>query len=206
MAQKTSGLHAFLGKAWFDDLFQDIAGAKKFRRTYVDEFIATQGSERILDIGCGTAAILDFLPESVEYVGYDASSEYIDAASAKYGNRGKFVCQIVDNMVASELSAFDVVMANGLIHHLSDAETGNLAAIGASVLRRGGRFITHDPCYCDEQTRIAKYIIGRDRGQNVRNATQYLELLRPHFADVQITLCHNMAKIPYTHAIMVATK
>jgi SAM-dependent methyltransferase len=206
MAQLTTGFREILSNPRVYDIFQEIAGAKNFREIYVAEYIAPVGTERILDIGCGTAAILGHLPDTVDYVGFDASVEYINAAKARFAERGQFFCQYVNEMTVEEMGEFDVVMANGLIHHLNDNEVAHLCSISVKALRPGGHLITHDPCYSNQQSRLARYIISRDRGQNVRNGEQYAALLRPFFSEVELSVRHDMANIPYTHAIMVGKK
>lgn len=206
MAQLTTGIRAILSSPRIYDLFQNIAGAKKFREIYVSEFICPTGTERILDIGCGTADILAYLPETVSYVGFDASPHYIEAAKARFGDRGEFHCRYVNEMTIEEMGAFDIVMANGLLHHLSDEEAANLCRVSVKALKPGGRLITHDPCYSDQQSSLARYIISRDRGQNVRSGEEYAALLRPFFSEVQLSIRHDMANIPYTHAITVGRK
>jgi len=138
MSQLTTGIRKILGNPRVYDLFQGIAGAKKFREIYVAEFLAPTGTERILDIGCGTADILAYLPATVDYLGFDASAEYIAAAERRFGRRGRFSCQLVNEMTVDELGEFDLVMANGLIHHLDDGEVASLCRIGARALRPGG--------------------------------------------------------------------
>ncbi len=206
MSQLTTGLRRILGNPRVYDLFQEIAGARKFREIYVSEFLALTGHERILDIGCGTADILAYLPPSVDYLGFDASSDYISAAMRRFGSRGRFFCQLVNEMTIDELGEVALDRANGLSHHLDDDEVASLCRIGAKALRPGGRMVTHDPCYSDDQSALARYIISRDRGQNVRTGEQYTALLRPFFQEVRVSIRHDMANIPYTHAIMVGRK
>ena len=184
MAQSTTGIRAILSNLWVYDFFQNIGGAKKFRKTYVYGFIRPTGSECILDIGCGTADILAYLPKTVKYVGFDASPHYIEAAKARFGSRGEFHCEYVDEMIIEEMEAFDIVVANGLLHHLNDEEVTKLCRISVKALTPGGRIITHDPCYCEHQSRLARYIISCDRGQNVRMGEEYLSLLEPFFKNV----------------------
>jgi SAM-dependent methyltransferase len=179
MTQITTGLYSLLNNPWVYDFFQNIAGAKRFRKIYINEYINPKGNERILDIGCGTAVILEFLPNLVDYIGCDASAEYIETAKARYGSRGNFICMFVDEIAIEEMGEFDIVMANGLFHHLNDDEVVNLGHAIYKALRQGGRLITHDPCYNDKQSALAKYIISKDRGQNIRNDTDYPALLRP---------------------------
>ena len=76
----------------FFNLLQNIVGAGRFRRVYVREFIRPAPGARILDIGCGTGAILDHLPREIEYEGYDLAQEYIEYAQRKYAERGRLFC------------------------------------------------------------------------------------------------------------------
>lgn len=204
MSQNTRGLRAVLSSPVVYDLFQDALGASKFRRRYVAEFVRPDADCRILDIGCGTAVILDFLPESVTYMGFDASEEYIAAAERSYGQRATFRCQLVDDMALAGMEPFDIVMANGLMHHLDDAEAAGLAATARKALRPGGRFVTHDPCYDSSQSAMARFLISRDRGENVRTLEGYSAIVGTAFDSVRSELRHDMANIPYTHAILQA--
>ena len=206
MSQLTTGIHAILGNPKMYDVFQNIIGANKFRSIYANEYVALNGTERILDIGCGTARILDYLPATVDYIGFDASSDYIAAAKAHFGERGQFICQYVDEMAIEDMGKFDIVMANGLIHHLNDAEVTNLCRISSIALRDGGRMVTHDPCFSNMQSRLADYIISRDRGQNVRFGEGYAALLHPFFREVNLNIRHDMLNIPYNHAIIIGRK
>ena len=70
-------------------LFQKAVGGNNFRKVLADEYIRPHSRMRILDIGCGTAEILDFMPE-VDYYGFDLSEDYIAFARKYYGNRGHF--------------------------------------------------------------------------------------------------------------------
>ena len=82
MPQTTTGVRSILSAAVFYDLFQRLVGADSLRETVASDYLLVGPHRRILDIGCGTAEILRFLPDDVEYVGFDASPEYIESARA----------------------------------------------------------------------------------------------------------------------------
>jgi len=176
-------------------------GARQMRRDLIDNFVRPSTDSRILDIGCGTAEILQFLPASVEYWGYDISRLYIDAANRRFGSRGNFHCGTLDKTALNELPKFDVVLAIGVLHHLDDDVATNLFTLAREALGEGGRLVTIDPCFASEQNPIARYLIRRDRGQNVRNADRYRSLAGQTFENVCGTLSHRRW-IPYTHWIM----
>jgi len=86
-------------------------GAQAVRRDLVDSFIRPQAGCRILDIGCGTSEILAFLPETVQYWGYDISQSYIEAARKRFGRHGHFEFRQLDRVELEILPRFDVVIA-----------------------------------------------------------------------------------------------
>lgn len=206
MSQITSGLRKILSRPSGYDGFQRLVGSNKFRRAYVANYIKPSEASRILDIGCGTGEILQFLPASVEYHGYDLSAEYIQAAESRYRDRGFWHCASVLDMRLEHYGSFDIVMANGVLHHLGDAEVLQLAEIASKALKPEGRFCSFDGCFVEKQNPIARYLISKDRGRNVRKAEEYKALIDPFFAHVKLDIRHNMLRIPYTHAIMLAMK
>lgn len=183
------------------DALQTVMGARRSRREFVSTFVKPSESSRVLDIGCGTAEILPYLPSGVEYWGYDISSEYIDAARRRYGNRGHFRCGRLDRAQLDEQPKFDVVLMIGVLHHLDDEAATDLLALACHALRDEGRLVTIDPCFASDQSPIARYLISRDRGNNVRVAEAYRELARRVFPKVRGTLRHRIW-IPYTHWMM----
>lgn len=204
MAQITTGLHAALNSPKVYDFFQDIMGAGSARRDLIYSHVRPFPGCRILDVGCGTAKILDYLLD-VEYFGFDLSQRYIDDAIQRYGARGHFKCALVEQTVLDHMEPFDIVMAIGLLHHLDDEQLGELMKLARSALREGGRLVTIDPCYSTNQSFISRFLVSRDRGQNVRSAKQYQSLADLFFSQVKGEVRHR-AWIPYTHWIMECQK
>ena len=110
------------------------------------------------------------------------------------------------DMQLDHFGTFDIVMANGLFHHLDDREADQLVAIASRALKPGGKFCSLDNCYITDQNPIARFLVSRDRGQNVREAEGYVALIKPHFDSVELFTRHDLLRVPYTHAICVATK
>jgi SAM-dependent methyltransferase len=176
-----------------------IAGS--FWTAYIDEYLRPKPGMRVLDIGCGPASILAHLPP-VEYVGIDISPEYIEAARRRFGTRAEFRCESITATTLSERHAFDLVMANGVLHHLDDTEAGKLFAVAAAALRPQGRLVTLDGCFVDGQSPLARWLLRRDRGKYVRTEPAYRRLAGAHFRQVHSTLRHDLLRLPYTHLIM----
>jgi 2-polyprenyl-3-methyl-5-hydroxy-6-metoxy-1,4-benzoquinol methylase len=197
MTQVTSGIRAMLSNPLVYDTLQSLMGADKGRARNVQEHVRPFPGMRILDLGCGTAQILNALPANVSYVGYDMSAKYIAAAKKQFSGRGTFHCRLLENAEVATLEPFDVVLGTGVLHHLDDATARQFMVIARSALKPGGRIYTVDPCLAPDQNPIARFLISRDRGQHVRTAEGYRELARGISAEVTGRLVHK-AWVPYT--------
>ncbi len=203
MSQIESGVRAILSHPRVYNAFQSLMGARRGRRDFAEHFVRAQPGERVLDVGCGTAEILSYLPH-VEYFGFDVSQQYIEAARSRFGERGRFFCQELTPVLLETLPKFDLVLTVGLLHHLDDAYAAALLRMIKDALRPGGRLISLDPVFELGQNPIARFIVSRDRGQNVRTAMAYRALAEHVFSDVHGVVRHQ-TWIPYTHWIMECT-
>jgi SAM-dependent methyltransferase len=195
---------ALLSHSSLYSLFQNLIGARTFRQMLASDYVRGKAGDRVLDIGCGTGDILEYLP-GLDYHGFDTSPEYIERASRKYGAGARFVC---DNVLTARIepASFDVVLAIGILHHLSDEEARKLLRLAESALKPGGRFITMDGCYAETQSPIARFLISKDRGEYMRDERSYRALASSVFADVQASLREDLLRVPYTLLIMEMTK
>jgi cyclopropane fatty-acyl-phospholipid synthase-like methyltransferase len=171
----------------------------------IREYIHPKAGDRILDVGCGPGNMLPYLPAS-HYLGVDANESYIEAARRRYGHRGQFICDFVSHQSVKDLGEFDIVLALGLVHHLSDSEALDLFRMGYTALRPGGRLITMDGCYTPDQSAAARYLLSRDRGRHIRTQTEYLKLAGEWFSEVHPTLRNDALRIPYTTLFMVCVR
>jgi len=158
----------------------------------------------VLDIGCGPATILESLPR-VNYFGFDINSNYINYAKNKYQGSGNFFCKKLTNKDLKTLPKFDHVLLLGVLHHLSDSEVLNLLSIIKKLLKKNGNVITEDPIFIKNQNLISKFIIKRDRGNNVRDKENYIKLIKRKFKHVKSTIYHQKF-IPYTWFVMIFKK
>ena len=157
---------------------------------------------RVLDVGCGPAAIRATMPE-VDYWGLDISTSYIAAARRRYRRKGTFMVRAVDcNISFVDLGSFDLIYAVALVHHLDSEAARALFRAARAALRPGGRCVTLDNVYVSEQSAVARWIINRDRGRHVRDPEGYLALAKPYFGTVDVAIVHDMLRIPYTHIVM----
>jgi SAM-dependent methyltransferase len=104
--------------------------------------------------------------------------------------------------IEGEQDFFDLVPATGVIHHLDDAQVAKLFALARRVLRPNGRLVTYDGYYVPRQSRIARWLLAKDRGKFVRTREEYLRLALARFSKVEPHLKHDLPRTPYTHLIM----
>lgn len=191
----STGLYSILRNPAVYLFFEKMMGSESKYRMYVDAFLLPlRNGARVLDIGCGVGHILDFLPAGVHYVGYDLSESYIQFARKKYGDRAEFHNMRVREMDLSENELFDVVLADGLLHHLNDEEARHLFRISHSALAPHGFMFTIDPTFTHKQHFISRLIASTDRGRHVRYPEGYKELADVCFPNVEVHVLHNKGK------------
>lgn len=169
------------------------------------ERVRAEKGDRVLDIGCGPADWLELLP-GVEYVGIDFNPDYIEAARQRYGSRGTFEVASVSDDLAGKYRGFDIALAMGVLHHLTDSEVAQLMEIARAALRPGGRLVTLDGVFIDGQPFLERWIVSRDRGRFVRTAAEYERLAKPYFPEIDSHIHRRELRIPYSHLSMVCTR
>ena len=183
--------------------FQKIVGAEAPRKRFIQDFVAPRAGTRMLEIGCGPGTNCEWVPTSVAFVGCDLSSEYIDYATRRYGNRATFFNVPVGSLEDLDLEPFDTVVAIALLHHLSNEEVLTLCREVRHLLKPGGAFKTIDPCFTADQSYVQRFIAAHDRGNHVRYPEQYQELLECVFDRVDIRTEKNKMRLP-GHGAMIA--
>jgi SAM-dependent methyltransferase len=194
-----------LGMSFFFRLLQRVAGREKAAPRIV-EILAVKSGDRVLDIGCGTADILRYLPRDIDYHGFDVSESYVSAARIRFGARGSFSVQAVTPEAADRLGRFDIVIALGVLHHLTDAEAKALFTVANKILRPGGRVVTCDGALVAGQNPLARLLLRLDRGRYVRTPEEYTSIARRSFPDATARVVHDLLFIPYTHCIVVGAR
>lgn len=171
-------------------------------RVYLSEYVRPVPGEKVLDVGCGSGDILEDLP-AVDYLGFDVNPKYVEAARKRFGRRGRFFCGDVGlTAIEQEAASFDLVLATGVLHHLDDNHAASLFNLARRALKPGARLVTYDGCFVAGQPKLARFVVGRDRGQYVRESAEYTKLAAQVFPEVRSFVRHDLLRIPYTHVIL----
>lgn len=195
-----SPLKSFLGVPALYQGFQNAVGKRKLLTAIVAELGPLSPDTRVLDVGCGTGDICGYLPP-VRYVGVDLSDRYIAAARRAHGDRGEFLVLSADGLAGLKEQAFDVVLAIGLVHHLTDAQVRQMITDVTRLIGANGRAMFVDPVFVPGQHPLAAWMIQQDRGRFVRNEAAYHALSAEGFSNWRGTVRHDLLRIPYSHLI-----
>ena len=170
--QSDSGLLRWLKVPFLYNVFQAAVGGNALRRRLIQNHARARPGNKVIDIGCGSAQALQSLPD-VEYLGLDINPDYIAFAKRTYGDKGTFVVGDTRSLWGdSRFNDADIVIiAVSVLHHLDYEEAADCIQFAYKALKRGGRFIFHDPCWIPNQGVVSRYIMSHDRGRNIRTAT-----------------------------------
>jgi cyclopropane fatty-acyl-phospholipid synthase-like methyltransferase len=187
--------------------FVNVIGAHAAMIRFVRDFIRAAPGDRVLDLGCGPGRLLPYLPD-VDYIGVDVDDRYLAHARKQYDfGRAEFrQLDLGRDCSHFDEKGFDIAVAIGLIHHLSNDAASRLIDFSHKRLKPGGRLVTLDCAFTPGQSRAACFVVSLDRGQHVRTPENYLDLVEGRFEKAEITILHDMLRIPYTHAILTCVR
>jgi SAM-dependent methyltransferase len=186
------------------DLYQRLIGAPGMLDRFVTEWVRPCRGNRLLDIGCGTGAVVPYLPHGIELVGVDISEAYIRAASARYGDIGEFRVADASDQSLDLGAPFDIAYASGVLHHIPDAPARRAIDGAMARLKPGGRFVSIDPTLVPGQGWISRSIVKGDRGEHVRSPERLAALMEDYKPSLQIVT--DMLNIPYAQIVATIVK
>lgn len=202
-------LRKILDYPLFYRLFENFIMKGNGRAEFVKQYISNIDGKRILDLGCGTADILDDIENGTfYYVGIDNNRRYIDEDRKKYGNRNnvKFYYTDLNHYTAKCNQKFDLVLMMGVMHHINDDEVDKAMEGVKKLLDTGGEFVSFDPCYTEHMNPIAWMLCRLDRGQYVRTKEKWLELMSKHWKNIEHRERTDTLIVPYSLIIFRNTK
>lgn len=96
----------------------------------------------LLDVGCGTGAVLSSLSTTAKLYGIDLSAQMIACAKEKLGEKAELTVGDSEALPFSD-AAFDTVCCTFSFHHYPNPE--KVIAEMSRVLKNGGRLLLADP-------------------------------------------------------------
>lgn len=204
LAQRITGLYGAITVPAVYRALMFALGTAKSKSRYVHEVLKPWPGMKMLDVGCGPAHILDYLP-NLDYTGIDLNEKHIAYARERYGDRGRFIVGNAADDLNQEAASFDLVNASALLHHMSDDECKLLFQSLKPLLKRDGRIVTFDNVWLPKQRIVVKMINALDSGLNIRTPERYVSLLNNLSLNVETRIFHDLLRIPYDHFVMIAS-
>jgi len=199
----------FLSVSWLYEQYQNLIGARHERRWLAEKYWRLNGGEKVVDIGCGPGVALDYLPRDVLYVGFDISEDYIRTAQKKFGKRATFIVSTAREFLYkpdSRLNSSDLVLCNGVLHHLEDREAIEVLQLSKEIMSPLGRLVCIEPAFLVHQEHISRWIMSRDRGSHIRTEQEWQELVSSVFHTFTTSIATGLIRIPYSHIIIECQK
>jgi SAM-dependent methyltransferase len=204
--QSNSGLERWLEVPFLYNLFQDVIGGNALRRKFIQSHVQAKADDKVIDIGCGPAQILPWLPD-VDYLGLDINRAYIASAKRTHAGKGTFV--VGDTKSLWDDSRFrnaDIVIGLGILHHLGDDDAAHCIRFAHRALKQTGRFVSLDACWVPNQGFLSRYVMSKDRGRNVRTEQGYRRLAANVFKKVNTWVDTKPMRIPYVTVVLECQK
>lgn len=202
--ERSRGLYKLLSFAPVYNLFRRGVGVGRVRDTLVSEYMVETSGCDVLDVGCGTAEMSQWL-SNCDYSGFDPNPSYVASARSAYGESINVWQASIDDPMIEENRRYQIVLGYGVLHHVDDETAFSFFELAARYLTPDGRVFTIDPCLYDGQPALARRVVSADRGPWVRRPEDYRELANPWFSSVTCNIRENLLRIPYTHLIMEAS-
>jgi SAM-dependent methyltransferase len=132
------------------------------------------GAPTVLDLGCGTAEYAELF-DTARYLGVDIHPGYIDFAR-KRRPAHRFVVADV-RAWSGEAQRFDLVMINGVLHHLDDAGVAEFLATAKRLTKPGGTLLVIEDVDLAEPPLGTRLVHLLDHGDHIRDAARWEALV-----------------------------
>ena len=203
MSEINSGFRSILKYGWIYRLSQSFFGEKASKQFIIDQYLDQLSSDTVvLDMGCGAGNFAYFIPETVNYIGFDPNQNYIDNANEKFAGLSNFnfysgtaVSASVNDQIADE--SIDYALIHGVLHHLSDSEIVEMFQLARRVLKPGAKLVCLEPVWYEGQSMINKSVMSMDRGENIKSQSQWLKMFYDNsqqWATTQFQICNNLIR------------
>lgn len=132
------------------------------------------GAPRVLDLGCGAGEYAGLFDPAC-YLGVDIDPGYIELAR-KLNPRHEFACADVTAWPGAE-DGFDLVLVNGVLHHLDDDASGVFLRNAWRLTRPGGTLLVIEDVQLEPEPIAARILHFLDHGDHIRTRAAWQDLV-----------------------------
>jgi SAM-dependent methyltransferase len=165
--------HPAVYSAW-----QAPFAAQKFAP--VERWLRDRQVRRVLDVGCGAGTNAEHFT-GADYVGIDMNQRYLQAARSRFP--GQFVQADLTSADLSRLGAFDMILANSFLHHVTDSDVERILAQLSPLLTPDGTIHILDLVLPPRKS-LAWLMARLDRGGYARPIERWRALFSAAFEPV----------------------
>lgn len=149
----------------------------KEQKRVVKNYFYGRENNKIIDVGCGTGEFSVFF-DPKNYTGIDVEVAYIEYAKKNY--QGEFLAVDATKLPFADQS-FDTAVILGVLHHSPDDKCVRIFNEMKRVLKNGAGVLVLEDVASGGDSKITKILHNLDKGNFIRSAEQYGNLLNPHF-------------------------
>jgi SAM-dependent methyltransferase len=143
-------------------------------KSRIAALVATLDRPRVLDLGCGTGEYAElFDPE--RYLGVDIHPGSIAFAAAHRPSH-RFECADVRDWKGPELR-FDLVLVNGVLHHLDDDAAREFLTTARGLRAPGGRLLVIEDVTLEDAPLPTRLVHRLDYGEHIRDVAAWQALV-----------------------------
>jgi len=206
-----SGFKKLLKISNFYTILMNILGAKEAAKWLNQNFYKVKPGAKITDIGCGPGSLLHnykhLFPTDIDYSGIDPNEHYIKSARNEFGEHANFYDGTCETFINdSRFQKSDLILCNGVLHHLNDRQVKSLFNfIHRNLKSEGGRFLAMEPVHLMKETSLSRWVMNLDRGMHVRKEPEWKKLMNNSGLEYKTNIITGLIRIPYNYILIEAT-
>ena len=163
----------------------EVLGSSKRYNQWIFDRIRPALGERLLEVGCGTGTMTQFMTDRELVVGVDVHPDYVESTQQRFKDKPNVVIRLLDittTIEPIEHYRFDSAVSINVLEHIPDDE-GALKAVH-HLLVPGGRLTLFVPCHpilmspFDEAIGHYRRYTKRDLAAKLRQAGVTVERMR----------------------------
>jgi SAM-dependent methyltransferase len=132
------------------------------------------GRPRVLDLGCGTGEYAELF-DPARYLGVDIHPGYVAFAQRRRPAH-RFLCADVRSWASAE-GPFDLVLVNGVLHHLDDDAVHAFLRTARSLTAPGGILLVIEDVHLERVPLGTRLVHLLDHGDHIRDAARWQSLV-----------------------------
>ena len=184
---------------------------RKFIYNMYNQLISKKIKMAVVGLGYVGLPIALAFARKIKVIGFDISEAYVEHARQRWAHDPdkQFVVGVAEDFIAAmppQMAGADLVLMNGLLHHLEDGEAKTALQLARKALAPDGRLVCLEGCFLVRHEPIDHWLVSRDRGRNVRSEPEWKRLVASVFDHFETYVLTGLLRIPYTHIAIVARR